>query len=71
MSGASQVKALKPNGKKAKVAVIGGGVAGSGAAYALARDGYEVTVYEARKTLCGNARSFEWDINGKTVCVSC
>jgi len=66
------IKAVKSSGGTAKVAVIGGGVAGSGAAYALTEDGFEVTIYEARKTLCGNARSFEWDINGKTVtsCVS-
>eukprot|EP00040_Diaphanoeca_grandis_P034197 m.210907 g.210907 ORF g.210907 m.210907 type:complete len:759 (-) comp33095_c0_seq1:211-2487(-) len=71
-AGAKKLAAIKPNGETAKVAVIGGGVAGSGAAYTLTKDGYEVTVYEARKTCCGNARSFEWDINGRTVtsCVS-
>ena len=71
-AGAAAVPATTPSGAKTRVAVIGGGIAGSGAAYTLSRSGYDVTLYEARETLCGNARQFEWDVNGKTAttCVS-
>jgi cytochrome b involved in lipid metabolism len=60
-----------------KVAVIGGGIAGCGAAWALARSGFDVTLYEAREQISGNARTFSWDFSpfrgkGETVesCVS-
>lgn len=43
------------------VAVVGGGIAGCGAAWMLARDGFEVHLYEARPNLAGNARTFDWD----------
>ena len=58
--------------RKTRVAVVGGGIAGCGCAYALAKDGYEVTVFEARKTLSGNAHTFDWNVNGEIVktCVS-
>jgi len=71
-AGATPISATTPSGAKARVAVIGGGIAGSGAAYTLSESGYEVTLYEARKTLCGNARQWDWDVNGKTAttCVS-
>lgn len=71
-AGARPIPASTVNGTKARVAVIGGGIAGSGAAYSLTESGYEVTLYEARKTLCGNARQWEWDVDGKTAttCVS-
>lgn len=45
------------------VAVIGGGIAGCGAAWALRRSGFKVTLYEARKEISGNARTFEWDFS--------
>jgi len=60
-----------------KVAVIGGGIAGCGAAWTLAQSGFDVTLYEARKQVSGNARTFTWDFSpfrgpGETVesCVS-
>lgn len=60
-----------------KVAVIGGGIAGCGAAWALAQSGFDVTLYEAREHVSGNARTFSWDFSpyrgpGETVesCVS-
>ena len=60
-----------------KVAVIGGGIAGCGAAWTLARSGFDVTLYEAREKVSGNARTFHWDFSpfrgpGATVesCVS-
>lgn len=59
-------------GKNKRVAVIGGGIAGSGAAYALARSGYSVTIFEARKHLSGNAHTFDWQVGNKAMktCVS-
>ena len=45
------------------VAVIGGGVAGCGAAWALKRSGFDVTLYEAREQISGNARTFDWDFS--------
>ena len=44
-----------------KVAVIGGGIAGCGAAWALTQSGFDVVLYEARPQVSGNARTFEWD----------
>lgn len=60
------------NGRKIRVAVIGGGIAGSGAAYTLAQSGFEVTLFEGRENLSGNARTHDWDIDGRIVksCVS-
>lgn len=46
-----------------KVAVVGGGIAGCGAAWALSRSGFDVTLYEARADLGGNARTFDWDFS--------
>lgn len=45
---------------------------GSGCAYTLSRDGYDVTLFEARENLSGNARTFDWDVNGRIAktCVS-
>jgi len=50
-----------PEGQsRGKVAVVGGGIAGCGAAWMLARDGFEVTLFEARPSTSGNARTFDW-----------
>lgn len=56
----------KPN-KIRKVAVIGSGIAGCGAAYTLAKSGIETTVYEKKPSFGGNAKSYTWDINGNKV----
>ena len=48
-----------PRGQR--VAVIGGGIAGCGAAWSCARAGAKVTLYEARKELGGNAKTFTWE----------
>eukprot|EP00560_Eucampia_antarctica_P005963 CAMPEP_0197824904 /NCGR_PEP_ID=MMETSP1437-20131217/2093_1 /TAXON_ID=49252 ORGANISM="Eucampia antarctica, Strain CCMP1452" /NCGR_SAMPLE_ID=MMETSP1437 /ASSEMBLY_ACC=CAM_ASM_001096 /LENGTH=759 /DNA_ID=CAMNT_0043424709 /DNA_START=118 /DNA_END=2397 /DNA_ORIENTATION=- len=45
------------------VAVIGGGIAGCGAAWALSQSGFRVVLYEARKQVSGNARTFDWDFS--------
>jgi predicted NAD/FAD-binding protein/cytochrome b involved in lipid metabolism len=50
-------------GERGTVAVIGGGIAGCGAAWALQREGFAVTLYEARGQISGNARTFEWDFS--------
>ena len=44
-----------------RVAVLGGGPAGVGAAYALARRGVDVTLVEQRESVGGNSGSFEID----------
>jgi len=44
-----------------KVAVIGSGFAGLSAACFLAKDGFDVTVYEKNSTAGGRARKFEAD----------
>jgi predicted NAD/FAD-binding protein len=51
-------------GKATRVAVIGGGISGCSSAYALRRAGYDVTVYEARAKLGGNARTVQWSPKG-------
>lgn len=45
----------------ARVAVVGGGIAGLATAALLAQDGYRVTVFEARDELGGRAGSWERD----------
>jgi len=45
------------------IAIIGGGIAGCGAAWTLQRSGYEVYLYEARENVSGNARTFDWDFS--------
>jgi hypothetical protein len=52
-----------PVDREHTVAVIGGGVAGCGAAWALTRSGFKVTLFEAREQISGNARTFEWDFS--------
>ncbi len=42
------------------VAVIGGGIAGAGAAFELRKAGAEVTLYEQNRDLGGRCRTFEW-----------
>lgn len=71
--GARRLKVPPPHVLPQRIAVIGGGIAGSGCAYSLKESGFQVTLYEARETLGGNARTFDWDnVNGQRVksCVS-
>ncbi len=44
-----------------RIGVIGGGIAGVGAAWALHRAGYEVDIFEKGPTLGGNAKTFRWE----------
>merc|ERR1719223_2473905 len=61
-AGARKIPAVDKHGNKSKVAIIGGGIAGSGAAYTLSRSGYDVALFEARDHLSGNAHTFDWDV---------
>jgi hypothetical protein len=47
-----------------KVGVIGGGIAGVGAAWSLHRAGYEVELFEKGPALGGNAKTFRWPVEG-------
>ena len=51
------------SGGRPSVAVIGGGIAGCGAAWTLKQSGFEVTLFEARPQISGNARTFDWDFS--------
>ena len=59
--GFSDVADPGPSPRGKRVAVIGGGIAGCGAAWSCARAGANVTLYEARKELGGNAKTFTWE----------
>lgn len=45
-----------------KVAIVGGGIAGVGAAWSLDRAGYEVQLFEKASALGGNAKTFRWTV---------
>ena len=65
-AGAERLEAREDGGEgdgAPSVAVIGGGIAGCGAAWALRRSGFRVTLYEARAEASGNARTFDWDFS--------
>lgn len=47
-----------------KVGIIGGGIAGVGAAWSLHRAGYEVELFEKGPALGGNAKTFRWTVEG-------
>jgi len=73
--GNGELKVVKKVKKEKTVAVIGGGVAGCGAAWTLKRSGFKVTLFEARPQVSGNARTFDWDFSpfksGKEMVKSC
>eukprot|EP00040_Diaphanoeca_grandis_P012560 m.63643 g.63643 ORF g.63643 m.63643 type:complete len:515 (+) comp23317_c0_seq1:164-1708(+) len=46
--------------RRARVAVIGGGIAGCGAAWTLAESGFEVHLFEKQHQVGGNAKRFKW-----------
>ncbi len=45
-----------------KIGVVGGGIAGVGAAWALHRAGYEVELFEKGSALGGSAKTFRWTV---------
>jgi predicted NAD/FAD-binding protein len=47
-----------------KIGVVGGGIAGVGAAWSLHRAGYEVEIFEKGPALGGNAKTFRWSVDG-------
>jgi len=65
--GSMPIGSVKPDGSRTKVAVVGGGISGMSCAYSLASSGYDVTVYEARQKLGGNARTHTWNAMGQQV----
>ncbi|PRP95204.1 FAD-dependent oxidoreductase [Enhygromyxa salina] len=48
------------NERRVSVGVVGGGIAGCGAAWALDRAGFEVELFEASAELGGNAKTIDW-----------
>ena len=51
-----------------KIAIVGGGIGGVSAAYALLRSGYRnVTIYEARDKLGGNAKTHVWQNHNHSI----
>ena len=47
-----------------KIGVVGGGIAGVGAAWSLHSAGYEVELFEKCPALGGNAKTFRWTVEG-------
>jgi predicted NAD/FAD-binding protein len=47
-----------------RVAVVGAGIAGCGAAWSLHRAGFEVELFEAKPTIGGNAKTHRWSVDG-------
>eukprot|EP00123_Amoebidium_parasiticum_P004173 comp15457_c0_seq1/m.12432 comp15457_c0_seq1/g.12432 ORF comp15457_c0_seq1/g.12432 comp15457_c0_seq1/m.12432 type:complete len:491 (-) comp15457_c0_seq1:6-1478(-) len=54
-------------GATERTAVVGGGIAGCGAAWHLHKSGTKVVLYEGREKVGGNARTHQFTENGKTV----
>lgn len=47
--------------------MVGGGIAGCGAAWALHRAGVDVELFEAAAVIGGNAKTHDWPVDGGTV----
>jgi hypothetical protein len=66
--GAASLSPEDATGRRHRVAVVGGGIAGASCAYALTKSGFDVTIYEAREELGGNAQTATFaSTDGKTV----
>ncbi|WP_225896542.1 FAD-dependent oxidoreductase [Amazonocrinis nigriterrae] len=50
-----------------KVTVVGAGIMGMSVAWALERDGHQVSVYEQTQILSRNTGSREWGVGEKSV----
>lgn len=55
------------NPKKKRIGVVGGGIAGCGAAWALKRDGHDVILFEEKASLGGNAKTHIWNYPDKPI----
>lgn len=47
-----------------RIGIVGGGIAGVGAAWSLHRAGYQVELFEKGPALGGNAKTFRWPVPG-------
>lgn len=52
-----------------RIAVVGSGISGLGALYALKDTPHEVHLYEAANRLGGHTNTVSFDYNGKTIAV--
>lgn len=59
---AGAYKERPPRMGNQKVAIVGGGIAGVGAAWSLHRAGYDVELFEKGPALGGNAKTFRWPV---------
>lgn len=50
-----------------RIAVVGAGIAGVGAAWALSRAGHHVDLFEAKGYAGGNARTHDWRVGARTL----
>jgi predicted NAD/FAD-binding protein len=57
------VHAIPPSGRRQRIAVIGAGIAGNTAAWALSRS-HDVTLYEAQDRFGGHAHTVDVDLGG-------
>ncbi|CAK9006429.1 8-desaturase) [Durusdinium trenchii] len=64
---ASQGNKNRRKHKARRVAVVGSGIAGMGAAWALNRAGVDVVLYEKKPKVGGNAKNMTWDVDGEKV----
>lgn len=55
-------RTTEPAWRRPQVAVVGGGIAGTAAAWALSRSGFPVTLLEKAPSLGGNARTHRWSL---------
>lgn len=59
-TGTTRDNMSRESGTRGKIAVIGGGIAGCGAAWALTEDGFDVHLFEAEQVVGGNAKTHTW-----------
>lgn len=59
-TGTTRDNVSRESGTRGKIAVIGGGIAGCGAAWALTEDGFDVHLFEAEQVVGGNAKTHTW-----------
>jgi len=62
-----KLKKRKNTTSPSKVAVVGSGIAGAGAAWTMNKSGIDVTVYEKKPKPGGNAKCMNWNVDGRKV----